>query len=160
MNKLTVGLVFVGLITGFAILVTGKEKAEENGVELEWMTDFEAAKELAEEEDKLILADFSGSDWCPPCMMLEEKVFSQPEFSKFAEKEVILLLVDFPRQKEQPEEVKKQNEKLAQRYGIKGLPTVLLLNHEGKVQARTTGYQRGGAEKYVKKLKELLKEQE
>lgn len=121
-----------------------------------WLTDFEAAKQQAAEKKLPILADFSGSDWCGWCIKLDNEVFSKDEFKAYARDNVVLFLADFPSRKPQPEETKKQNEILQQKYGIRGFPTVLLLDAEGKVLGRT-GYQAGGPEKYVEHIKKLLK---
>lgn len=121
-----------------------------------WLTNFEEAKKEAESSKKLILVDFSGSDWCKFCIMLDREVFSTPEFKKFAAENLILLLVDFPRAKGQAEDLLKNNRKLAKKYKIEGYPTVLLLNHNGEELART-GYMKGGADAYVKHLKDLVK---
>lgn len=120
-----------------------------------WLTDFEKAKELAAEKDVPILADFSGSDWCGWCIKLDNEVFSKKQFKEFAEKNLVLFLADFPSQKPQSEEVKKQNRTLQKKYGIRGFPTVLVLDENGNEKERT-GYRRGGAESYVKHLKELI----
>ena len=120
-----------------------------------WTTDFEAAKKAAAENGKPILADFSGSDWCGWCIKLDKEVFSKSEFKDFAKDNVVLFLADFPARKEQAEDEAKQNKALAEKYGVRGFPTVLLLDAEGNVKA-TTGYQRGGADKYVEHLKELI----
>jgi thioredoxin-related protein len=121
-----------------------------------WLTDFEAAKKEAKERNVPILADFSGSDWCGWCIKLDSEVFSTKEFKKYAKDNVVLLLVDFPSKKKQAEEVKKQNKDLSTTYGVRGFPTVLLLDATGKEVART-GYQCGGPAKYVAHLKKLLK---
>ncbi len=121
-----------------------------------WLTDFEKAKKMSAEKNVPILADFSGSDWCGWCIKLDKEVFSQAEFKAYAKDNLVLLLVDFPSRKKQPDDLKKQNKDLAAKYGIKGYPTVIILDSEGKELART-GYQRGGAENYVEHLKELLK---
>jgi len=121
-----------------------------------WLTDFDQAKKMAAEKNLPILADFAGSDWCGWCIRLDTEVFSKDEFKKYAKDNVILFLADFPRHKELPEKEAKQNETLAEHYGIEGLPTVLLLDSTGKVLAQT-GYQAGGAEAYVDHIKGLLK---
>jgi len=121
-----------------------------------WLTDFEAAKKQAAEKNLPILVDFSGSDWCGWCIKLDNEVFSQDEFKDYAEENLVLFLADFPRSKPQPEDIQKQNKALSQKYGVRGFPTVLLLNAGGEVLGRT-GYQRGGPEAYVKHLKDLLK---
>jgi len=120
-----------------------------------WLTDFEAAKRDAAKREVPILADFSGSDWCRWCMKLDEEVFRQTEFAKYAKDNLVLFLADFPSRKKQTDEVRRQNKALADKFGIKGYPTVLLLDADGKVLVRT-GYMRGGAEKYVEHLKEIL----
>ena len=122
----------------------------------EWITDFELAKKAAAEKNVPILADFSGSDWCGWCIKLDKEVFSQKEFQDYAKDGLILFLADFPRSKPQSDELKKQDKGLAERYGIQGFPTVLLLNAKGEVTAET-GYQPGGAKKYVEHIKDLLK---
>lgn len=122
-----------------------------------WGTDFEAAKKQAAETGRPIIADFSGSDWCGWCIKLDKEVFSKGEFAAYAKDNLILFLADFPARKAQPAAVKEQNIKLAEEYQIAGYPTVLLLDAKGKVIAKT-GYQPGGAEKYVTHLKSLLEE--
>lgn len=121
-----------------------------------WLTDFTKAKAEAKMSKKIILADFAGSDWCGWCMRLDREVLSTPEFKKFAKKNLILLLVDFPRKKPQSSTIKKQNNELSAKYGVRGFPTVLLLDYNGKVIART-GYQRGGSAAYIAHLKQLMK---
>jgi thioredoxin-related protein len=142
------------ILTGVAICVLS---AGTTAAATGWMTDFQKATEQAGREDVYILADFSGSDWCGWCIRLDEEVFSQPQFKAFAEDNLVLFLADFPRNKPQPETVKTQNRELAEQYGIRGFPTVLLLDSDGKVVART-GYRPGGAEAYIEHLKTLMKE--
>jgi thioredoxin-related protein len=122
---------------------------------LSWETDFEAAQAKAKASGKNILLDFTGSDWCGWCIRLQKEVFDKPEFAAFASKALVLVELDFPRGKEQSKSVKKQNEALSEKYGVRGFPTIILLSPEGKVLART-GYKKGGAMKYVAHLKELL----
>jgi len=145
----------IGLAACLAAAGAWTAEAAESG----WLTDFAKAKKQAAEQNKLILADFSGSDWCGWCIRLDREVFSQEAFRKFAADKLVLFLADFPRAKEQPDAVKTQNKRLASEYQIRGFPTVLLLDSEGQVKART-GYQRGGAEAYVQHLQELMKDAE
>jgi protein disulfide-isomerase len=143
---------------GTTAATKGKDKAGESAkpaAESGWLTDFNAAKKAAAERKVPILADFSGSDWCGWCIKLDKEVFSQKAFKDYAKDNLVLFLADFPRKKTLPAEMKKQNEDLAGKYGIEGFPTVLLLDAEGKV-LQTTGYRQGGAEAYVKHLKELI----
>ncbi|MDB9741284.1 thioredoxin family protein [Akkermansiaceae bacterium] len=119
-----------------------------------WETDFEAAKKKAKEEKKDLLVDFTGSDWCHWCKVLDEEVFQQETFK--GSENFILVELDYPRDKsKQSDALKKQNSELKKAYGIKGYPTVYLMDSEGRPYART-GYVEGGAEAYSKMLNELV----
>ena len=109
-----------------------------------WMTDYKAALELAAKENRPVLLDFTGSDWCGWCVRLDKETFSQPEFKTFAEKNLVLVELDFPNNKPQSDEVKKQNKALQEKYGVQGFPTLVLLNSAGKEIARNPGYLPGG----------------
>src|SRR5690349_19143489 len=82
----------------------------------EWLTDFSVAKKKAREENKPVLILFTGSDWCPYCMKWEKEVFSQPEFKEYAQKNLVLLLVDFPDKKPLPKAQARANDALQQKY--------------------------------------------
>jgi protein disulfide-isomerase len=122
---------------------------------LPWLTDFQAAKEAATATHRVILADFSGSDWCVWCKRLDAEVFSKPEFKTFATNNLVLFLADFPQRTELPDKTARQNRMLASMFGIEGFPTVLLLDAAGKELART-GYEPGGAKAYVERLQKLM----
>ena len=108
----------------------------------DWQTDYGKALEMAKSQDKRVLLDFTGSDWCGPCIELRKQVFSRPEFHAYAAKNLILVEIDYPQRKKQSDELKKQNEKLSKQYGIdeKGFPTVMLLDPAGKVIREFRGY--------------------
>jgi len=134
-----------------ALVVCGGAVAAEG-----WLTDFDKAKEAAKTNNRHILIDFSGSDWCGWCIKLDKEVFSQQAFKTYAEEHLVLMLADFPNDKsKQSAHVQKQNKKLAEEFGVRGFPTVFLLSPEGKVVGRT-GYQPGGPEAYVKHIKEII----
>ena len=120
-----------------------------------WLTDLDEAKAIAKAENKAILIEFTGSDWCPPCKMLKKEVFGTEEFAEAATKDFVLVQLDFPRKTEQSEELKEKNKALAKTYGIRGYPTVVLTDDEGKEFART-GYRKGGVDSYLKHLAKLL----
>jgi thioredoxin-related protein len=143
--KRTVAVLAASLMIGWAVRASADE----------WLTDFAASKKEAAARKVPILADFSGSDWCGWCIKLDKEVFAQGEFKEFAKSNLVLFVADFPRRKELPAAVAKQNKALAKEYEIKGYPTVLLLDENGKVLGRT-GYQAGGAKAYVEHLKELM----
>jgi len=122
----------------------------------EWMTDFAKAKEKAKAENKYILIDFSGSDWCGWCIKLDNEVFSQKAFKTYAKDNLVLVLADFPRDtSKQTEEVRMQNEQMAKDFKVEGFPTVFILSPEGKTVSKT-GYRDGGAEAYVAHIKEQI----
>jgi protein disulfide-isomerase len=108
----------------------------------DWQTDYAKALQMAKAENKRVLVDFTGSDWCGPCIELRKQVFSRPEFRAYADRNLILVEVDYPQRKKQSAELKKQNEKLSHEYGIeeKGFPTIVLLDPAGKVTREFTGY--------------------
>ncbi|VGO13735.1 Disulfide bond reductase DsbH [Pontiella desulfatans] len=121
-----------------------------------WMTDFEKAKELAKEQKRHILIDFSGSDWCGWCIKLDKEVFSKQAFKDYAKDNLVLVLADFPRDKsKQSSALQKQNEELSKKFGVRGFPTVFILGPDGETVAKT-GYQAGGPEAYVTHVKKLI----
>ena len=145
MRRFSIILVAFGIVTACSAVADGSG----------WMTNFEKAKQVAASRNIPILVDFSGSDWCSWCIKLEREVFSQSAFKEYAKENIVLFVADFPSKKKLPVDEEKQNKELAQKYGIRGLPTVLLLDHNGKVLAKT-GYKPGGAEAYVTHIKDLI----
>ena len=119
-----------------------------------WLTDLDAAKKQAAAENKDILIDFTGSDWCGWCIKLDKEVFATDAFK--AQKDFVLVSLDFPRKKQLPADQKAKNDALAQAWGIQGFPTIILANAAGEPYAQT-GYQPGGPEKYLAHLAELRK---
>jgi protein disulfide-isomerase len=121
-----------------------------------WLTNLDEAQKAALAEKKLLLMDFTGSDWCGWCIMLDREVFSKPEFKEYASKNLVLLELDFPRMKKMPPEVTAQNEKLAMKYGIQGFPTVVVFDSSGKPLG-ALGYQAGGPQAFIAELEKLKK---
>lgn len=109
----------------------------------EWTTDFSKAKTEASAKSKYILLNFSGSDWCGPCMKLKKEILDSEEFLKFAEDKLVLVRADFPRNKKNrlsPEQTQ-QNEALAEKYNHEGkFPLTVLINADGKVVKIWDGY--------------------
>jgi len=121
----------------------------------DWLTNYDQAVRKAVAENKPILADFTGSDWCGWCMRLDKEVFSQPQFDAWASANVVLLKIDFPRQTPLDVATQRANDALAQRFKIQGFPTVVIFNPDGSQKART-GYREGGVTAYVQYLNGLL----
>ena len=124
--------------------------------ELDWETDFEKARQRAKSENKDILINFTGSDWCGWCKRLDREVFSTQTFADFADKQLILLKVDFPKWKKITKEQRAANDALARKYGVGGFPAIYLVDNQAKVLLRT-GYRRGGSESYIDYLNRYLK---
>ncbi|MEL7089058.1 MAG: thioredoxin family protein, partial [Planctomycetota bacterium] len=119
-----------------------------------WTEDFAAAQKQAAAENKDLLLEFTGSDWCAPCIALKREVFDQPAFGESVPKNFVLVKLDFPNRIPQSDELVAQNQRLQEKYAIQGYPTVILADAAGKPYAQT-GYQPGGAEAYVAHLEEL-----
>lgn len=120
-----------------------------------WLTDFAAAKKQAAESKKDLLLDFTGSDWCSWCIKLNDEVFKLEPFKAGVKDSFVLVELDFPKdQSKISEDTKKQNDELGKKYGVKGFPSILLCDAEGRPYAGT-GYQAGGPEKFVAHLNEL-----
>ncbi len=120
-----------------------------------WTSDFEAAKKQAAEQKKDLLIDFTGSDWCGWCIKLNDEVFKHDAFKSGVKDTFTLVELDFPKDKSKlSEEIQKQNKELSKKYAVRGFPTILLTDADGRPYA-ATGYQEGGPEKYVAHLNEL-----
>lgn len=119
------GIRKIGLLLGVLLLSMAARASDST-----WMTDLDAAKTLAAKEGKYVLVDFTGSDWCGWCKKLTANVFSKPEFKKWANDNVILLELDFPRRKQIPNEIRQQNYSLQQAFQVRGYPTVWIFNLE------------------------------
>ncbi len=137
----------VGTLFGCSLLSARADEAN-------WLTDYSKAQAEAKAKNKLLLVDFTGSDWCIWCKKLDAEVFSQPEFQDYAKDHLVLLTADFPRKGSQTPETKKQNSELAQKYGVQGFPTIVVLNGDGK-QVGELGYDPGGASAFVQQLQKL-----
>jgi thioredoxin-related protein len=135
-------------------ILTGCKKAGASD-NLDWETNLETALQKAQKENKTVLVNFTGSDWCIWCQRLSNEVFSQSEFEKFAKENLVLVKIDFPKNIEQSMETKFYNNQLAQRFGIEGFPTIILLNKNGELILQT-GYQPGGPVNYINHLKSYM----
>jgi thioredoxin-related protein len=139
----------IGILACAALLPTG-------AAEQDWLTDLPKAQAKAKTENKLVMLDFTGSDWCGWCIKLNKEVFSKPEFSEYANKNLVLVEVDFPRSKKQSAELKKANAALQEKYKIEGYPTIIVLNSDGK-KVGELGYQPGGPKPFIAELEKLKK---
>ena len=125
----------------------------------DWLTNFDEAKRTALQEHKLILLNFSGSDWCGPCIKMKKEVFENDSFRQLAQEKLVLLRADFPRQKKNqlPLDLVAHNEKLADKYNPDGkFPLTLLLDADGKVVKQWDGYAFASQDKFITDLKVTL----
>jgi len=119
-----------------------------------WISNYKDALAEAKAGNKDILMNFTGSDWCVWCIRLHEEVFDDKQFADYADKNLVLLELDFPQDSSRiTPEIKAQNQDLQERFSIQGFPSVLLLDSSGRPYAQT-GYQPGGAPAYIEHLEE------
>ena len=123
-----------------------------------WTMDYDAAKKLAAEKDLPLFLNFTGSDWCGWCKLMDKQVFSKPEWQTYAKENLVLVWVDFPQNKKLvPEQFVKQNEALGKKFGVQGYPTYIVLNSDAESLLGELGASRDATpEKFMAKLKPLL----
>ena len=122
-----------------------------------WLTSVPQASAQAKKENKLVLLDFTGSDWCGWCKKLDAETFSKTEFADYAKKNLVLVEVDFPRSKEQAADLKAANQALQSKYHVEGFPTLVALKPDGTVVWQQEGYLEGGPAAMIAKLDEAKK---
>ncbi|SKC77442.1 thioredoxin family protein [Ohtaekwangia koreensis] len=129
------------------------------GASTEWLTDFDTAKNIAVQENKYILLNFSGSDWCAPCIKMKKEVFENESFLTLAEKQLVLVRADFPRSKKNQlsKELTKHNEALAEKYNPSGkFPFTVLMDAHGKVIKQWDGYIFSSQDKFIDDLTKTI----
>jgi thioredoxin-related protein len=144
-------IIIVGVLLCWSVL---QGMTAEN---IEWLTDLPAAQAKAKAENKLVLMNFTGSDWCGWCMRFKKKVYSTAEFAEYAAKNLILVELDFPDKKPQSEELKKANQALQSKYKVTEFPTTIILNGEGNKLKEINGYRFGGPGAFIAQLEKLKK---
>jgi thioredoxin-related protein len=102
--------------------------------------DLNGAMAQAAAENKMVLLDFTGSDWCGPCMQLHKRVLEQPEFKSYAGSNLVFLVVDFPARYRLPDAVAATNNFLAAKFGVHAFPTLVALDGQGKKVWRQVGF--------------------
>lgn len=134
-------------------------KAQENGTEIEFQINLEETFSLAKQNNKYVLVYFSGSDWCRPCMQLQQEVFESDEFVTFSKSNLLVVRLDFPAKEKNKlsDEQTAYNKKLAKKLNKKGVfPYMILFDSEQKQLDEISGYSRLGAKSFIEKLKSKM----
>jgi thioredoxin-related protein len=121
-------------------------------------TIFENAKKDAGDHHKLILLNFSGSDWCIPCIKMHKEIFENDGFKNMSDSLLVIINADFPRNKKSQQDIsiRKQNEELADKYNPNGaFPYTLLLNSDGKILKAWEGLPKGDAASFSDEVRAI-----
>ena len=124
-----------------------------------WLTNLDDAKQVAKTRHEFILLNFSGSDWCGPCIKMHKDIFESDVFQQYADSHLVLVNADFPRMKKNqlPSDQQKRNDALADKYNPKGIfPYTILLDADGNVLKAWEGFYQPGAEDFVYQIKNEL----
>ena len=129
----------------FSSPIQAEEEVEEK-IQLEgatvgrWTMDFEAAAKLAEEKKLPMMLNFTGSDWCGWCKLMDKEVFAQEEWKKFAAENAVLVTLDFPKDKSiVPEKYVSRNDTLKEQFAVSGFPTYVVLDSDAKTKIGQLG---------------------
>ncbi len=106
---------------------------------VEWMTDLEAAKTKAAAENKAILIDFTGSDWCGWCIRIRKEVFDTPRFEAYIKDKFVPVEIDLPQNPKFDAELRKRNQAICNQYNVQGFPTVMVTDARGSVTGGFVG---------------------
>jgi thioredoxin-related protein len=119
-----------------------------------WETDYAAAIQRAKAENKLLLLNFTGSDWCAPCRRLHQEIFETPEMAAYGRTRLVMVYLDFPRSTPVPPEVKIQNALLARVLAVESFPTVFIITPDG-ARLGSLGYMEGGPKTFIRAIERL-----
>lgn len=121
-----------------------------------WSTDLAKAQAQARAEGKAVLVNFTGSDWCGWCMKLRKDVFLKPAFTNYAQTNLVLVEVDFPKRKPLTPAAQKANQQLAQQFQVQGFPTLVLIDSTGN-RIGNVNYANGGPKSFITEVEKLLR---
>ena len=140
------GRIVFAIVTALFLVATASR------AQVTWLTDYNSALTQARAEGKLVLINFTGSDWCGWCMKLKAEVFDKPEFVAFANANLVLLEVDFPRRKALTEQQRINNSILQNKYQVEGYPTLFVASDSGRPM-HMLGYVPGGPRPFIAEVK-------
>lgn len=121
-----------------------------------WTEDYAKALAEAKTQKKDVLLDFTGSDWCGWCMKIDKEIFETPKFKTWARQKLVLVKVDFPHSKPQSPKIKDQNKKLQSEHHVRGFPTLVIVDAEGKKLWENVGYIKGGPDAFIESVGDKL----
>lgn len=125
----------------------------------EWQTDFETAKQISASENRPIILVFQGSDWCAPCIKMNDEIWSSDEFKAYAKDHFVMLQADFPRKKKNAlsNGQQQENNALFEKYNKRGyFPFVVVLDKDGNVLGEA-GYEKTTPSAFIEKLETYIK---
>lgn len=163
MKEGLLGLIFC-LVVGFNSVAQETDKGFVDSPNEGWLVNVEEAYEISSKTNRPILANFTGSDWCGWCKRLKAEVFNKPGFKEWAEDNVVLLELDFPRRMKLPAEQAQQNQSLQQAFSVTGFPTIWVFDlikpagtNQFQIQAYgKTGYVRGGEGVFINDINKMI----
>jgi protein disulfide-isomerase len=135
--------------------MTRRPAAAGGAAEAIWRNDYPGALQQAKAENKLVLLDFTGSDWCGWCIKFEHDVLSTSKFADYAGRKLQLVRLDFPRHSPQPDALKRANAALSEQFKVDGFPTFVLVNGDGRELGRQVGYLNGGPDAFISELEKF-----
>lgn len=150
-------LIGAALIASASLALLAAAPATKGAKAGEWTMDFDAAKALAKEKNLPILINFTGSDWCGWCKLMDKQVFSKPKWTSFAKESLATVFIDFPRDKTLvPMHFVSRNETLSRQFGVEGYPTYILLAPDGVTRLGQLGASRNATpEAFIADIKKL-----
>lgn len=160
MSKKTVrAVIIVGVLALAAVVFFMNNSAFSQGVKAgEWTQDYDAALKLAQKEKLPVLLNFTGSDWCSWCRLMQRNVFSQANWKQYAGDKMMLVTLDFPKNKNLVSaEYAARNNRLQQQFGVRGYPTYIVLDSDGKTVLGKLGAGRDKtAQSFIKEMDDVL----
>jgi len=142
----------------FIAVAIGCVWLQTQAADLNWGTDVPKALAQAKADKKMVLLDFTGSDWCGWCIKFDKETLSTDKFADYAKSHLELVTLDFPNKKPQSDALKSANATLQKKYNVDGFPTFILLNADGKEIGRQVGYAPGGPEAFIAELEKFSKQ--
>jgi protein disulfide-isomerase len=128
-----------------------------HAADLRWGTDLTGALAKAKSDNKMVVINFTGSDWCPWCIKFDKEALDTDQFAQYAKSHLVLVLADFPNSKPQSDALKTANAAMQKKYSVDGFPTLIVLNSDGKEIGRQVGYASGGSDAFIAELQGFSK---